>query len=120
MFAGWSPIGIAALAAIAGGVALLVAYAARRGLVHRELEGIEAPVDGLADPGLAAAGPAPAPREGGPSRSLGIAGALLLVVGVLLGVVAATGTWGAGVPGGPGLAPAECAQTWEGCPKATP
>jgi hypothetical protein len=118
MFAGWSPIGIAALVAIAGGVVLLVAYAARRGIVDRELEGIESPADGPADPGPA--GPVAPPMTRRPSRGLGVAGALLLVVGLALGVAAATGTWGGDVAGGPGLAPQECAQTWEGCPKATP
>jgi hypothetical protein len=126
MFAGWSPIGIAALVAIAGGVVLLVVYAAQRGLVHRDLEGIEAPSDGPADPTPAAStspaagadrAPAPAPRR---SRTVGLAGALLLAVGLLLGAVAATGTWGGDVAGGPGLAPQDCAQAWEGCPKATP
>ena len=120
MFAGWSPVGIAALAAIALGVVLLVLYAAQRGLVHRELEGIEAPVDGPADPGATAPAARHAPAPPHRSRSVGIAGALLLVAGLLLGAAAATGTWGGAVAGGPGLAPDECAQTWQGCPKATP
>ena len=37
MFTG--PTGIAAAVAIVAGIVLLVAYAMRRGLVHRELEG---------------------------------------------------------------------------------
>ena len=114
-FAGWSPIGIAAFLLIAAGIVLLVAYAVGRGLVHRELEGIEeAAVTGVeATP----APPAPAKR----SRTLGTLGAALLVLGLALGVISATGGWGSGVAnGGPGVAPADCAQSWDGCPQATP
>jgi hypothetical protein len=114
-FAGWSPAGIAALIAIAAGIVLLVAYAVRRGLVHRELEGIETTVDPGSEAAPAIAAP---PRR---SRTLGIAGATLLVVGLALGAVAALGTWTTGdaTTGGPGAAPADCAQSWDGCPKAT-
>ena len=114
-FAGWSPIGIAALITIVAGIVLLVAYAVQRGLVHRELEGIEeAAVSGDQAP---PASPAPAPR----ARTLGALGAALLVLGLALGVISATGVWGAGTAsGGPGVAPADCAQSWAGCPKATP
>jgi hypothetical protein len=115
-FAGWSPAGIVALIAIVAGIVLLVAYAVQRGLVHRELEGIEA----VADPGTEAAPTgATRPRR---SRTLGMVGATLLVIGLGLGAVAALGTWGTGdaTTGGPGLAPADCAQSWDGCPKATP
>ena len=121
-FAGWSPAGIAALITIIAGIVLLVAYAVQRGLVHRELEGIEAPSDGPVDPGMptreAPAPAVPARR----SRTLGMVGAALLVVGLALGAVAALGTWQTGdaTGGGPGLAPADCAQSWDGCPKATP
>ena len=115
-FAGWSPAGIVALIAIVAGIVLLVAYAVQRGLVHRELEGIET----AGDPGTTAA-PAVAaqPRR---SRTLGMVGAIVLVVGLALGAVAALGTWTTGdaTTGGPGLAPADCAQSWDGCPKATP
>ena len=41
IFTAWSPAGIAALAAIVAGIVLLVVYAVQRGLVHRELEGME-------------------------------------------------------------------------------
>jgi hypothetical protein len=115
-FAGWSPAGIVALVAIAAGIVLLVAYAVQRGLVHRDLEGIEA----AADPGTEAAPAVTArPRR---SRTLGMAGATLLVVGLALGAIAALGTWTTGdaTTGGPGPAPADCAQSWDGCPKATP
>jgi hypothetical protein len=123
MFAGWSPIGIAALVAITGGVVLLVLYAARRGLIHRELEGIEAPADGPADPGMPAPGaPSATPGSGHRSRTLGALGAVLLAVGLALGVLAAYGSWFTDdtTGGSPGLAPQDCAQTWQGCPRATP
>lgn len=115
-FAGWSPAGIVALITIVAGIVLLVAYASRRGLIHRELEGIETAADTGTETAPAVAGP---PRR---SRMLGLVGAILLVIGLGLGAVAALGTWGAGdaTTGGPGLAPADCAQSWEGCPKATP
>ncbi len=115
-FAGWSPAGIVALITIVAGIVLLVAYAMRRGLVHRELEGIEPATDAGTETAPAVAGP---PRR---SRMLGLVGAILLVIGLGLGAVAALGTWGTGeaTTGGPGLAPADCAQSWEGCPKATP
>jgi hypothetical protein len=114
-FAGWSPAGIAALLAITAGIVLLVAYAVQRGLVHRELEGIETAADPGSEEAPAAATP---PRR---SRTLGMVGAVLLVVGLGLGAVAALGNWTAGdaATGGPGPAPADCAQSWEGCPKAT-
>jgi hypothetical protein len=126
-FAGWSPAGIAALITIAAGIVLLVAYAVQRGLVHRELEGIETPSDGPVDPGMPAqearapAAPAIAapPRH---SRTLGMVGAVLLAVGLGLGAIAALDNWETGdaTTGGPGIAPADCAQSWDGCPKATP
>jgi hypothetical protein len=114
-FTGWSPAGILALIAIAAGIVLLIAYAVQRGLVHRELEGIET----AAEPGTEVAPAVVAPPRG--SRTLGMAGAVLLVVGLGLGAVAALGNWTAGdaATGGPGPAPADCAQSWDGCPKAT-
>ncbi len=118
-FAGWSPIGIAALIAIVAGIALLGAYAVQRGLVHRELEGIE---ETTAVGGTGTETPVahvPAPRR---SRTLGALGATLLVAGLALGAISAIGTWGNGdaAAGGPGAAPADCTQSWSGCPKATP
>lgn len=113
LFAGWSPIGIAALFTLAAGIVLLVAYAAQRGLVHRELEGMDAEPD----PGVQApvAPPAPVRR----SRTLGVLGALLLMVGLGLGAIAAVGSWSTGGGSGVGLPPDDCAQTWEGCPRTT-
>lgn len=115
-FAGWSPIGIAALVLIVSGIVLLVAYAVGRGLVHRELEGIEEPaITGTQAPAASAAPPAR-------SRTLGTLGAALLVAGLALGAISATGAWVTddAASGGPGLAPDDCAQSWDGCPKATP
>lgn len=113
LFAGWSPIGIAALITLVAGVALLVVYAAQRGLVNRELEGIDA----APDPGTQAPTRAPSPAKR--SRTLGMLGAVLLVVGLGLGAVAAVGTWSAGGPSGVGLPPDDCAQSWDGCPRST-
>lgn len=114
-FAGWSPFGIAALLAILAGIGLLVAYAVGRGLVDRELAGIEEP----AETGTQAPARPAAPARS--SRTLGALGATLLVVGLVLGVISAVGSWGTdATTGGPGAAPADCAQSWNGCPQATP
>jgi hypothetical protein len=113
LFAGWSPIGIAALLTLVAGVALLVAYAMQRGLVNRELEGIDA----APDPGTES--PARPPLPARRSRTLGMLGALLLVVGLGLGAAAAVGSWSTGGASGSGLPPDDCAQSWDGCPKST-
>ncbi len=119
LFAGWSPAGVAALIAIVAGIVLLVVYAVQRGLVHRELEGIEPAGDPEPQP---AAKPAGATRAAGRSRTLGALGATLLIAGLALGTVAAVGSWGTGdsAAGGPGGTPDDCARSWEGCPQATP
>jgi hypothetical protein len=117
---GWSALGIAAAICIVAGIVLLVAFAAGRGLVHRELDALEP------DPGIDAP---PAGVGSGPtgnrdaSRTLGIAGAALLVVGLVLGLASAVAGWdngGSATGGGPGAAPLDCAQSWNGCPQATP
>lgn len=113
LFAGWSPIGIAALVTLVAGVALLVIYAVQRGLVHRELEGIDADPD----PGTEA--PARTPMPARRSRTLGMVGAVLLVVGLGLGAAAAVGSWSVGGSSGIGLPPDDCAQSWDGCPRST-
>ena len=110
--AGWSPIGIGAAILIVIGIALLVAFALRRGLDHRELEGMDA------EPG-AIAPVAPAPREHDSTRTIGAAGAAILVLGLAMGVVAGTGGWGTQEAQGPGTAPQDCAQGWNGCPQTT-
>ncbi|HEX5826621.1 MAG TPA: hypothetical protein VFY23_03815 [Candidatus Limnocylindrales bacterium] len=125
--AGWSPIGIAAAILIVAGIALLVAWVLRRGVHARELDGMD-PAPAVAATAVAGAidtGPLPAPsrRQQDGSRTMGLVGATLLVVGLGLGVVSAASGWGSGTAstGGPGGASAEdCAQTWTGCPQATP
>jgi hypothetical protein len=126
---GWSPAGIASLVAIVAGIVLLVVYAVRRGMFHGELDGTdaEAVAQAAGDPTALGAQAQPAPsaqpaRRATAGRPLGILGAVLLVVGLALGVMVATGTWG-----GSGTTPPagtsgqdECAAGWEGCPKATP
>lgn len=122
---GWTPAGIVAGIAIVAGIVLLVAYAVQRGLVRRELDGTDEDAAAMAadDPTapMAPATQPTAPRKSA-SRPLGAIGALLLVVGLSLGALAALGAWGSNGPNavGPGGAPVDCAQTWNGCPKATP
>ena len=110
-----SPTGIAAAIAIVAGVVLLVAYAMRRGLVHRELDGTvnrEASPDGVLEPGPST------PAHS--SRGFGALGAALLAVGLVLALLSV-----AAVPqnsGGtliPGASNSDCAQSWNGCPQAT-
>jgi len=109
---GWSILGIGAAVAIAAGIVLLVVYAIQRGLVHRELDGI--------DP-ESAADDAPLARASA-SRSLGAAGAVVLAAGLALGLLSAVTGWGgtATTGAGPGTPPEDCAQSWSGCPQATP
>jgi len=115
----WSPAGIASAITIVAGIVLLVVYAMRRGLVDRELDGTDAE-DLAVSEGDVPVTPAPPRRRA--SRSLGVAGAVLLVIGLGLGTLTALGAWGTNGPaaGGPGGAPEDCAQAWNGCPKATP
>jgi hypothetical protein len=123
---GWSPLGIASAAAIVPGVVLLVVYAVRRGLVDRELDALdpEEPLDPpegeplRTDRSAGHAGRRAAPRDG--SRAMGTVGALLLAVGLAMGVLTAIAGWGGGgTATGPGLGPDDCAQSWGGCPQAT-
>ena len=125
--AGWSPVGIAAAILIVAGIGLLVAWVLRRGVHARELDGMD-PEPAVASSAVAGATstdtlPAPAPRQQDGSRTMGLVGATLLVVGLGLGIVSAASGWGNGTTssGGPGGPAAEdCAQTWTGCPQATP
>lgn len=120
--AGWSLLAIACVVAVVGGVLLLAAYALRRGVVRRELHGtIEAAADSqtMEEPPVAA----PPAAGAGRTRNLGMAGALLLAIGLGLGLLGTVTGWGAppsSEAGNPGQPPADCAQTWEGCPQATP
>jgi hypothetical protein len=118
--AGWSLLAIAAAIAIVLGVAILVDYALRRGLVHRELDGTTGPET---DPRTVEPPQSPSGRGAGDVRTEGVIGTLLLVVGLGLGLLTVIVGWsgaGSSVTGAPGAAPADCAQSWEGCPQATP
>lgn len=118
--AGWSPFAIAAAVAISAGIVLLVAYAVRRGLVHRELEGIESDIPERAE--RAISGPAASVHGVRSGRNLGVAGTALLVIGLFLGLATAIAGWGNGptASAAPGTGPQDCAQGWNGCPQATP
>jgi hypothetical protein len=118
---GWSIAGIASLVAIVAGIVLLVVYAVRRGMFTRELDGTDEEAAALAaDDPTADRTPAPGRRQHA-GRPLGLLGAGLLAVGLALGIMVATGTWGAGGTAPPAGASGqdECAAGWEGCPKAT-
>jgi hypothetical protein len=115
-FGGWSILGIGAAVTIVAGIVLLVVYAARRGLVHRELDGV------VAEPAAAVADGQAVASRGRQGRTLGAAGAALLAVGLALGLLSAMTGWGTsdGIGSGPGAGPVDCAQSWSGCPQATP
>jgi len=115
-FGGWNAFGILAAVAIAAGSILLVVYALRRGLVHRDLDGTIAEEGSEGTMPAAVAGP-PAP---GPSRTLGLAGVTLLVAGIALALVGVVTTSSGPTSSDPGKAPTDCAQSWDGCPQATP
>jgi hypothetical protein len=109
-----SPTGIAATIAIVAGVVLLVVYAMRRGLVHRELDGTlnrESSPDGVLERGPSK----PAPS----SRGFGAVGAALLAVGLVLALISVAAPKGGNGTSGPGASPNDCAQSWNGCPQAT-
>jgi hypothetical protein len=111
---GWSVLGVLAAATIVAGIVLLIVYAARRGLVHRELDGTFAELP---------QGAPPAVQAGGEARTLGVIGAALLAVGLVLGLVVTVAGWGGAgwiMGGGPGEHPENCAQSWSGCPQANP
>jgi len=111
-FGGWSILGVAAAVAIVAGIVLLVVYAMQRGLVHRDLDGTEA----------TEAGPEAAPVTRVPrGRTLGLTGAVILVVGLALGLLSTLSGWGGATAGsGPGDGSQDCAQSWSGCPQSTP
>jgi hypothetical protein len=44
----------------------------------------------------------------------------LLVAGIALALVGAATTSSDDTSSGPGKAPTDCAQSWDGCPQATP
>jgi hypothetical protein len=113
-FGGWSILGIVAAVAIVAGIVLLIAYAAQRGLVDRELDGVVA--------SESMAGTTPATHDRAAGRMLGVAGAVTLAIGLVLGLLTAVAGWGGTGDlngSGPGVAPADCAQSWSGCPQTT-
>ncbi len=112
MFTG--PTGIAAAVAIVAGIILLVAYAMRRGLVHRELDGTlnrESSPEGVMEPG-----PSAPPRS---SRGFGAVGVALLAVGLVLALISVATPQGGNGTAVPGASTNDCAQSWNGCPQAT-
>jgi hypothetical protein len=110
---GRSAIAILATLAVVAGSILLVVYAVRRGLVHRDLDGTDA------TEGAEGTMPAGAGGAAAPSRTLGLAGVTLLVAGIALGAVGVVTSSGGLTSGAPGNAPTDCAQSWNGCPQAT-
>lgn len=111
---GWNAFGILAAIAIAAGSILLVVYAVRRGLVHRDLDGT------LAEEGPEGTMPAAAAGPAAPSRTLGILGVTLLGAGIALALVGVVTAPSDPTATGPGKSPTDCAQSWDGCPQATP
>jgi hypothetical protein len=110
----WSAIGILAVLAVVVGSTLLVVYAVRRGLVHRDLDGTDAAEDAEGMMPAAAGGAA------APSRAMGMAGVTLLVIGLGLGLATVLAGNPGALPGfGPGNPPTDCAQAWAGCPQPT-
>lgn len=106
----WPLIGVLAAILIVVGIALLVTYAVRRGLVNRDLP------DTYASDEVPTAGPAPASEPAQRPRTMGTVGALILIAGLALGLVAfASGGFGSGTA----TTGKDCAQSWNGCPQVT-
>lgn len=104
----WPVSGVLAAIAIVIGIVLLIVYAVRRGFMHADLP------DTIPSGEVPVTGPAPTAEPPQTPRALGAAGAAILVVGLVLGVVTALGGWGSGAGGAGG-----CAQSWNGCPQVT-
>ena len=109
----WSALSILAALAIVTGSVLLVVYAIRRGLVHRDLDGTIAAEDPEGTMPAAAGGAA------APSRTLGLAGVTLLVAGIVLAVVGVITSPAGPTASAPGNPPTDCTQAWAGCPQPT-
>jgi len=108
----WPLSGVLAAILIVVGVALLIAYAVRRGLMHDDLP------DTVASAEVPTTGPMPAGEPASRPRTLGALGAVILVAGLALGVVTAVGG-GWGSTGSSTGADGGCAQSWNGCPQVT-
>lgn len=106
----WPVSGVLAAILIVVGIALLIAYAVRRGLVHGDLP------DTIASDVVPTEGPAPAAEPPHRPRTLGALGAAVLVVGLALGLLTAVTGWGGS---GTGSTSTDCAQSWNGCPQVT-
>jgi hypothetical protein len=104
----WPLSGVLAAILIVIGIVLLIAYAVRRGLVQHDLPDT---IERLAVP---TGGAARAVEPASQPRVLGAVGAVVLLVGLALGVVTAVSGWGDSGSGGGG-----CAQSWSGCPQQT-
>jgi hypothetical protein len=104
----WPLSGVLAAILIVVGIVLLVAYAVRRGLVQHDLP------DTIERMAVPTGGPAPAAEPASGARALGAVGAVVLVVGLALGVVTAVAGWADSSSGSGG-----CAQSWNGCPQQT-
>ena len=104
----WPLTGVLAAILIVVGIVLLIAYAVRRGLVQHDLP------DTIEQVAVPTGGPAPAVEPPSQPRALGAVGALVLVVGLALGVVTAVAGWADSGSGAGG-----CAQSWNGCPQQT-
>ncbi len=106
----WPLSGVLAAILIVVGIALLVVYAVRRGFMHRDLpdtiETAEVPTDG----------PAPGAEPAQQPRRLGAVGAVILLVGLGLGLFTAASGWSGT---GTGTNATDCAQSWNGCPQVT-
>ena len=107
----WPLSGVLAAIAIVVGIVLLVLYAFRSGLVHQGLP------DTVETDAVPTTGPSSDGEPAQQPRTLGLLGAGILVLGLVLGIVTAVGGWG-GAPAGSNGSGA-CAQLWNGCPQAT-
>lgn len=104
--------GVLAAVLIVAGIALLVVYAMRRGLVHKDLP------DTIATAEVPTSAQAPTGEPASQPRTLGAVGVLVLIVGLALGAVTAMNT-GAGAGAGTGGSGSDCAAGWAGCPGTT-
>jgi hypothetical protein len=106
----WPLSGVLAAILIVVGIVLLVIYAMRRGFVNRELP------DTVETAEVPTSRPAPAGESAQKPRTLGALGALVLVVGLALGLITAAYGWSGT---GTGTSSKDCAQSWNGCPQVT-
>ena len=106
----WPLSGVLAAILIVVGVVLLVLYAVRRGFMQRDLPGT------IAADEVPTSGPTPSGESAQQPRTLGALGALVLGVGLVLGLLTAVTGWSGT---GTGTSSKDCAQSWNGCPQVT-